>query len=277
MDLHAHMDTDALLLLGCKLLGLSGLALLGISATGGVVLASNWRRRSTRVLGAATRPWHRRGAILGTTLLLLHPLPALAVDRTRLDVVSATVPFAVPEQRVAVAAGIAGLWVLVVVAGSSSRAARRRLGRRWRTVHYATYAALALGVAHAVLMVGGYPANPSVDVLTTEKLAIGTPVALFGLLVVARVAGACLNIDRRRATAAPIRSNTGRLGVMLEESARQRWQRQRDARLRAVEAGRAGLRHESGRRAPESQRQWQGYEPESVKLPVPAAGRKSQE
>ena len=187
------MDIDALLLLACKLLGLSGLALLGVSAATGVIRASPRTRRSGRVTGVVAHLSHRRWAILGTTLLLLHPLPALAVGRTGLDPISATVPFAVPEQTLAVAAGIAGLWILLIVAGSSCRPARRRLGRGWRRVHYAAYPALALGVAHAVLMVGGYPANPAVDPSAPEKLAIEIPSALLALLVVSRVAGACLS------------------------------------------------------------------------------------
>ena len=271
------MDIDALLLLACKLLGLSGLALLGVSAATGVVRASPRTRRSSRVTGVVAHLSHRRWAILGTTLLLLHPLPALAVGRTGLDPISATVPFAVPEQTLAVAAGIAGLWTLLVVAGSSCRPARRRLGRGWRRVHYAAYPALALGVAHAVLMVGGYPANPAVDPSAPEKLAIEIPSAL---LVVSRVAGACLRAGRGPGTLerrGPARSGSPRLAAMLEESTRQRWRRQRMGSGPELQAELAALRQEVRRRSPAVRRQWQGYEPESVNVPVPAAGVNSQE
>jgi DMSO/TMAO reductase YedYZ heme-binding membrane subunit len=274
------MDIDALLLLACKLLGLSGLALLGVSAATGVVRASPRTRRSSRVTGAVAHLSHRRWAILGTTLLLLHPLPALAVGRTGLDPISATVPFAVPEQTLAVAAGIAGLWTLLIVAGSSCRPARRRLGRGWRRVHYAAYPALALGVAHAVLMVGGYPASPAVDPSAPEKLAIEIPSAVLALLVVSRVAGACLRAGRGPGTLErrePASSGSPRLTAMLEESTRQRWRRQRIESGSELQADLAALRQELRGRSAVARRQWQGYEPESVNVPVPAAGMNSQE
>jgi DMSO/TMAO reductase YedYZ heme-binding membrane subunit len=274
------MDIDALLLLACKLLGLSGLALLGVSAATGVVRASPRTRRSGRVAGIIAHLSHRRWAIRGTTLLLLHPLPALAVGRTRLDPISATVPFAVREQTLAVAAGIAGLWILLIVAGSSCRPARRRLGRGWRRVHYAAYPAIAFGVAHALLMVGGYPPNPAVDPSAPEKLAIEIPSALLALLVVRRVAGACLRAGRDPGTPerrGPARSGSPRLTAMLEESTRQRWRRQRIGSGPELQADLAELRQELRGRSPVARRQWQGYEPESVNVPVPAAGMNSQE
>jgi predicted ferric reductase len=62
------------------------------------------------------------------------------------------VPFAAPWKPIGVAAGVVGGWLALALAASFR--AKKWLGHRaWRSLHYASFAAFALFLGHA-LMVG---------------------------------------------------------------------------------------------------------------------------
>jgi sulfoxide reductase heme-binding subunit YedZ len=66
-----------------------------------------------------------------------------------LSLVAATVPFAAPWRPTAIAAGIVAGWLSLMLAVSFRL--RKWIGQRgWRRLHYASFAAFALGVAHAL-------------------------------------------------------------------------------------------------------------------------------
>ena len=82
-------------------------------------------------------------------MVVLH-MGALTLDPTiHFGLVGVLVPGAAPWRPVPVAAGIVAAWLVLVLAASFN--VRRRIGqRRWRSLHYATFGAFAIGLYHAL-------------------------------------------------------------------------------------------------------------------------------
>ena len=112
-------------------------------------------------------------------MLVLHG-GALALDPVmRFGLVGVLVPGAAPWRPVPVAAGIVTGWLMLVLAVSFH--VRRRIGqRRWRLLHYASFAAFAIGLYHAL--------NVGTDLTGTRGLILaGIFVAPVVWLVYARI------------------------------------------------------------------------------------------
>jgi predicted ferric reductase len=126
--------------------GLVAFGLLTIAVTLGLLL-------STRVLGPkrgrALLEWHRTIIWAGLAMVALHGM-ALHFDPTlHFGFLAVLVPGTAPWRPVSVAAGVVTAWLMLVLA--SSYRARRRIGqRRWRQLHYASFAAFSLGLWHAL-------------------------------------------------------------------------------------------------------------------------------
>ena len=126
--------------------GLVAFALLTVSVALGLAL-------STRLLGGrrgkALMGWHQTLMWTAVAMLVLHG-GALAVDPVmRFGLAGVLVPGAAPWRPVPVAAGIVTGWLMLVLAASFH--VRRRIGqRRWRLLHYASFAAFGIGLDHAV-------------------------------------------------------------------------------------------------------------------------------
>ena len=82
-------------------------------------------------------------------MVALHGMALLFDPVLRFGFLAVLVPGAAPWRPVSVAAGIVTAWLMLVLASSFN--ARRRIGqRRWRQLHYASFAAFSLGLYHAL-------------------------------------------------------------------------------------------------------------------------------
>lgn len=102
------------------------------------------QRFQRRLLG-----WHRTLAWTGLSMVALH-VGALMLDPfLHLGVAAALIPFASPWRPAAVAAGVVAGWLTLMLAVSFQL--RRRIGQRgWRRLHYASFAAFLLALAHGL-------------------------------------------------------------------------------------------------------------------------------
>jgi hypothetical protein len=126
--------------------GLVAFGLLTIAVTLGLLL-------STRVLGPkrgkALLEWHRTIIWAGLAMVALHGMALLFDPTLHFGFLAVLVPGTAPWRPVSVAAGVVTAWGMLVLA--SSFRARRRIGqRRWRQLHYASFAAFSLGLWHAL-------------------------------------------------------------------------------------------------------------------------------
>lgn len=108
---------------------------------------------STRLLGARRQRsllgLHRTLVSTGLGLLALHLGAVLADPVLHFGPAAALVPFAAPWRPAAVAAGVVAGWLSLLLAVSFHL--RRWLGARgWRRLHYTSFAAFALALAHGL-------------------------------------------------------------------------------------------------------------------------------
>ncbi len=145
--------------------GLVALALLTVSVTLGLALSSKLlgNRRGKLLFG-----WHQTIAWTALAMLVLH-MVALALDPTiGFGLTGVLVPGAAPWRPIPVAAGIVTAWLMLALALSFQ--VRRRIGqRRWRLIHYATFAAFAIALYHAI--------NVGSDLTGTRGLIIAGSIA----------------------------------------------------------------------------------------------------
>jgi sulfoxide reductase heme-binding subunit YedZ len=156
--------------------GLVAFGLLTIAVTLGLALSTRilGNRRGKLLLG-----WHQTIVWTALAMLCLH-MAALAIDPVmRFGIVGVLVPGAAPWRPVPVAAGIVTGWLMLALALSFH--VRRRIGqRRWRLLHYTSFAAFALGLYHAL--------NVGTDLAGTRGLILaGVAVAPVSWLVYARI------------------------------------------------------------------------------------------
>ena len=126
--------------------GLIAFALLTTSTWLGLAM-------STRILGTRRQKsllgWHRALVWTGLSMVLLHASALLFDPVLHFGVPAVLVPFAAPWHAGAVAMGILGGWLSLMLALSFR--ARRRIGQRaWRVLHYASFGAFGLTLMHAL-------------------------------------------------------------------------------------------------------------------------------
>ena len=145
--------------------GLVAFALLTVALMLGLAL-------STRLLGNTRGKlllgWHQTLMWTGLAMVVLHGT-ALALDPImHFGFVGVLVPGVAPWRPVPVAAGIVTGWIMLALAASFH--VRRRIGqRRWRLMHYASFAAFAAGLYHAM--------NVGTDLVATRGLIFAGIVA----------------------------------------------------------------------------------------------------
>jgi methionine sulfoxide reductase heme-binding subunit len=126
--------------------GLVAFALLTVAVTLGLALSTRLlgNRRGKMLLG-----WHQTLMWTGLAMVGLHGT-ALAVDPVmHFGFVGVLVPGSAPWRPLPVAGGIVAGWIMLALAASFH--VRRRIGqRRWRLMHYASFAAFAIGLYHAL-------------------------------------------------------------------------------------------------------------------------------
>lgn len=126
--------------------GLVAFGLLTLSVWLGLAMSTRLLgpRRQKRLLGL-----HRTLAWTGLSMVVLHVGALLLDPVVHFSVLGALVPFASPYRPVAVAAGVVAAWLGLVLAASFR--ARKWIGQKgWRRLHYASFAAFALALGHAL-------------------------------------------------------------------------------------------------------------------------------
>ena len=121
----------------------------------GLLTLSMWLglSMSTRFFGPrrqkALFAWHKTLVWTGLSMLVLHA-GALLLDPTlHFGLASVLAPFASPWHPGAVAAGVVAGWLSLMLAVSFRL--RKWIGQRgWRRLHYASFAAFALSLGHAL-------------------------------------------------------------------------------------------------------------------------------
>lgn len=108
---------------------------------------------STRLLGPRRQKalfgWHRTLVWTALWMVVLHALSVLLDPVLHFGLPAVLVPFAAPWRPIGVAAGVTAGWLTLVLALSFR--AKRWIGRRsWRLLHYASFAAFALFLGHAL-------------------------------------------------------------------------------------------------------------------------------
>ena len=128
--------------------GLTAFGLLTLSVWLGLAM-------STRLLGPKRQKsllgLHRSLAWAGLSMIALHA-GALRVDPTlHFGLLAVLVPFSAPWMAVPVAAGVIAGWLMLAL--TLSFRARKWIGQKgWRRLHYASFAAFALSLGHALLV-----------------------------------------------------------------------------------------------------------------------------
>jgi hypothetical protein len=126
--------------------GLVAFALLTLAVWAGLAM-------STRLLG----PMHQKRLLVlhrtltwtGLGMVGLHVGAVLLDPVLHFGTAAALVPFAAPWKPGAIAAGVVGGWLSLLLAASFR--ARKWIGQKaWRRLHYASFAAFALSLGHAL-------------------------------------------------------------------------------------------------------------------------------
>jgi hypothetical protein len=121
----------------------------------GLLTLSMWLglAMSTRLLGPRRQKalfgWHRTLVWTALAMVVLHMAAVLADPVLHFGLHAVLVPFAAPWKPFGVAAGVVGGWLALALAASFR--AKKWLGHRgWRLLHYASFAAFALFLGHAL-------------------------------------------------------------------------------------------------------------------------------
>jgi hypothetical protein len=126
--------------------GLVGFALLTLSVTLGLMFSTKILKpkRQKDLLG-----WHQTLIWTGLAMVMLHGIAILLDPVMRFGLVAVVVPGTAPWRPITVAAGVVAGYLMLALALSFH--VRRRIGqRKWRLLHYASFAAFALALGHAL-------------------------------------------------------------------------------------------------------------------------------
>jgi sulfoxide reductase heme-binding subunit YedZ len=127
--------------------GIVSLILFSVVACLGLLAVA--RTQSARWPRFLTVELHRNLALLSVSFLAIHIVTAVLDPFTSLGVAAAIVPLASSYRPVAVALGVISVDLTLAVIVTSLL--RERIGQRlWRAVHWASYAAWPLAVAHTI-------------------------------------------------------------------------------------------------------------------------------
>lgn len=158
--------------------GLAAFAVLSASVIMGLLIST---KASDGVLG---RPFvfemHQFLAVASLALIGVHAGSLLFDGFLNFTPLGVMVPFVSPYQPVAIGAGIIAAWLCAITTGSFWM--RSRIGqKRWRSLHYVTFAAYIMGLGHAVfagtdtqlpVVYWGYVLSlATVSALTTLRIA----------------------------------------------------------------------------------------------------------
>ncbi len=128
--------------------GITAYILLTLSTVWGLALSSkivkDWSPGTLSMLLHTSVSW------LAIGFAALHAILLLFDDYVPYHLLEIMVPFTGPYRPVAVGIGILAWWIMLVVAFSF--AIKKRLGhRRWKALHYASYASFFMVTGHVLL------------------------------------------------------------------------------------------------------------------------------
>jgi methionine sulfoxide reductase heme-binding subunit len=126
--------------------GLVAFAFLTASVWLGLMMSTKLlsNRRQKMLFG-----WHQTLMWTGLSMLVLHGGALILDPVMRFGLQAVVVPGLAPWRPVAVGSGVVAGWLALTLAVSFH--VRRRIGqKRWRLLHYASFAAFALAVGHAI-------------------------------------------------------------------------------------------------------------------------------
>ena len=126
--------------------GLVAFALLTASVTLGLMMSTRLLKPQLQkdVLG-----WHQTLIWTGLSMLVLHAGAIVLDPVMRFGLSAVVIPGAAPWRPITVAAGVVAGYLMLALAVSFR--VRRRIGqRRWRLLHYASFAAFGLALGHAL-------------------------------------------------------------------------------------------------------------------------------
>ncbi|MGX6600788.1 ferredoxin reductase family protein [Micromonosporaceae bacterium Da 78-11] len=137
--------------------------------------------------------WHRWTGFTLFWLVLLHPTFVL-LGYSGLDLMVVPATFGVLAGQLPVLLGMIAAGLVVVVAGLSVRAARRRLSyEAWHTAHLLVYVVVTLGIIHQVYEGSAFRTN-----LLTELYWWGLWAFALGALLTGRLIGPLIRNARHR-------------------------------------------------------------------------------
>jgi hypothetical protein len=128
--------------------GLVAFGLLTLSVWLGLAMSTRLLspKRQKSLLGL-----HRTLAWTGLSFIALHAVALLFDPTLHFGLAAVLVPLAAPWMAVPVAAGVVAAWLALMLAASFR--ARRWIGQKgWRRLHYASFAAFALSLGHALVV-----------------------------------------------------------------------------------------------------------------------------
>ncbi len=126
--------------------GLVAFALLTVSVTLGLLMSTKILepKRQKALIG-----WHQTLTWTGLSMLILHGGAILLDPVMQFGVTAIVIPGVAPWRPLTVAAGVVAGYLMLMLAVSFHL--RRRIGsRRWRVLHYASFAAFFLALGHAL-------------------------------------------------------------------------------------------------------------------------------
>lgn len=124
--------------------GLAAYVVLTLSVLAGLLLKA---KPFARLRPATALEIHRTLALTGLGALALHGLSLILDSTVKVSLAALVLPGMVAYRPVAVAAGVLGAWLFVMI--TASFWLRRRIGARvWRRLHWLTYGLFALATFH---------------------------------------------------------------------------------------------------------------------------------
>lgn len=182
-----HTPYDAGVRHVATLAGYLSYGLMALAVCFGILTTTGWARRS--VTRAAMTSGHMVLAVMALGFGFLHGIAYAFQTGEQFSYLMVVVPF-VQGGEVAVALGIVGLELGLAAAVSIS--VQRRLGyRRWHLIHYSTYAAFALALAHTVAT------SPEVRSLGGVGMIVAAAAGASGLMFVLRLLPATTAVATR--------------------------------------------------------------------------------
>ena len=126
--------------------GLAAYALLTLSVLAGLVLKS---RPTRKLRPASVVDVHKTFALTGLGALGLHAVSLVLDSTVKVSLAALAVPGLVAYRPAAVAAGVVGGWLFVLI--TASFWLRKRIGTRmWRRLHWFTFALFGLATIHGI-------------------------------------------------------------------------------------------------------------------------------